>query len=116
MSKAKKQLKKNRFKNIFDPADDSFFAHQAIEGAMPSGFTWTYYYIGYYMTPSGHNMTGNKKFYRQKVCNNFKEVKSLLEYLESDPKNSDFSVWSHKIKYDKIKALANNRDARLTVG
>mgnify|MGYP007071563577 CR=1 FL=1 len=44
----KKELKKNRYKNIFDPEDDSFFGHQAIEGAYPHGFTWTFYYIGYY--------------------------------------------------------------------
>lgn len=106
MNKIKKQLKKNRYKNIFDPEDDSFFGHQAIEGAYPHGFTWTFYYIGYYVTPSGKNIGGNKKFYRQKVCNNVKELRSLLEYLESNDKNSDFVVWSHKIKYGKIKLLS----------
>jgi hypothetical protein len=106
MNNIKKKLKKNRYKNIFDPQDTSYFGLAPVEGAYPAGFTWKYYYIGYYVTPSGHNMTGNKKFYRQKVCNNLKELKSLLEYLQSDPKNSDFFVWSHKIKYGKIKALS----------
>ncbi len=101
----KKEFKKNRFKNIFDPEDHSADHLPAVEHAGPQGFEWKYYYICYETTPYGKSMLDNLSFYRQKKCYNKKELRSLLEYLKSDPRNSNFTIWSQKEKCGKLKQL-----------
>ena len=105
MSKYTKELKKNRFKNILDPEDYSTSSLPAVEAAEPAEFEWKYYYICYDFTPYGKSMTDDLKFFRQKKCNNRKELRSLLSYLMSDPHNSNFAVYTQKVKYGKLKQI-----------